>query len=403
MGIETIKKDVGMSWETVKLEKLCKMNSGGTPSRNNKSYYSGNIPWAKISDIEAAEGGIVYTTEEHITSEGLSAINNRLFEKETLLLAMYGSVGKVAFTGVDMSTNQAILGIRIIDETVLNYSYLKYWFQTIKSKLLNRAVGGTLQNISLGIVKDLEIPLPPLATQKRIAEILDAADALRRKDQELLKKYDELAQAIFIDMFGDPVKNEKGWQVKKLEELCLDVVDCPHTTPNHSTSITEYPCIRTSEMKNGKISWESMKYLNYEEYIKRVKRLTPQAGDIVYAREGTYGQAVLLPKNCHFSLGQRTMLLRPNKNIVNEEFLWYQINSDFVYRQARRKNMGSTVGHVNVADVKKFNIIFPPIALQKKFGLSINKLTHSESLVNMENSNLLFNSLLQKAFKGELV
>jgi type I restriction enzyme S subunit len=66
---------------------------------------------------------------------------------------------------------------------------------------------------------EIEIPLPPLATQKRIAEILDAADALRRKDKELLKKYDELAQAIFIDMFGDPVKNEKGWEVEILKKI----------------------------------------------------------------------------------------------------------------------------------------------------------------------------------------
>ncbi len=403
MEIETIKKDVGMSWKTVKLEKLCKMNSGGTPSRSIKEYYSGDIPWAKISDIEAAEGGIVYSTEEHITKDGLNAINNRIFEKGTLLLAMYGSVGKVAFTGVDMSTNQAILGIRIIDETVLDYSYLKYWFQTIKSKLLDRAVGGTLQNISLGIVKDLEIPLPPLATQKRIAEILDAADALRRKDQELLKKYDELAQAIFIDMFGDPVTNEKGWEVSALEDLCIDIVDCPHTTPNHTQEITDFPCIRTSEMKNRKISWGSMKYLNKEEYSKRVKRLIPEAGDIVYAREGTYGQAVLLPENYHFALGQRTMLLRPNSNLVSNEFLWYQINSDFVYRQAKRKNMGSTVGHVNVADVKKFYILVPPVQLQLKFTNAIINLISAESLFENQESDKLFDSLIQKAFKGELV
>ena len=149
-----------MSWEMVKLDDLCKMNSGGTPSRSNLSFYNGEIPWAKISDIENAEGGIIQYTEEHITTEGLASINNRIFDKGTLLLAMYGSVGKVAFTGMEMTTNQAILGIKIKDESRVSYSYLKYWFQTIKEQLLNRAVGGTLQNISLGIVKDLQIPLP---------------------------------------------------------------------------------------------------------------------------------------------------------------------------------------------------------------------------------------------------
>ena len=208
-----------MSWETVRLGDLCKMNSGGTPSRSNLSFYKGNIPWAKISDIENAESGIIKYTEEHISSEGLASINNRIFEKGTLLLAMYGSVGKVAFTGMEMTTNQAILGIQIQDGRKLDYAYLKYWFQTMKEQLLNRAVGGTLQNISLGIVKELQIPLPPIHIQKRIAEILDAADALKRKNQTLLKKYDELAQAIFIDMFGDPVRNEKGWELTHIAAI----------------------------------------------------------------------------------------------------------------------------------------------------------------------------------------
>jgi type I restriction enzyme S subunit len=258
-------------------------------------------------------------------------------------------------------------------------------------------------SIGLPDIENLEIPLPPLATQKRIAEILDAADALRRKDQELLKKYDELAQAIFIDMFGDPVKNEKGWEVLELENLCTDIADCPHTTPIHSSIITEFPCIRTSEMKNGKIFWGSMKYLDEEAYLNRVKRIEPNVGDIIYAREGTYGQAVLLPKGFNFALGQRTMLLRPDTNKISNEFLWYQINSDFVYRQAKKKNMGSTVGHVNVADVKKFNIIRPPLNLQMKFAETIKQLCNLEILMADKYSDTLFNSLIQKAFKGELV
>jgi type I restriction enzyme S subunit len=392
-----------MSWEKVKLEDLCTMQSGGTPSRSNEKYYKGDIPWAKISDIETSNDSIVYKTEESISIEGLKSINNRLFEKGTLLLAMYGSVGKVAISGIRMSTNQAILGIKIIDESKLDYSYLKYWFQTIKGQLVNRAVGGTLQNISLGIVKDLQIPLPPLATQKCIAEILDASDALRRKDKELLKKYDELAQAIFIDMFGDPVKNEKGWEVKKLEELSTDIVDCPHTTPIHSKETTEYPCIRTSEMNRGKIFWGSMKYLNQMEYEKRVRRLIPKGGDIVYAREGSYGQAVLIPETYYFSLGQRTMLIRPNNKLINNVFLWYHINSDFVYRQAKRMNMGSTVGHVNVSDVKKFDILCPPVSLQTKFANYMDIVLRNDSFLENNNTVDLFDSLIQKAFKGELI
>src|SRR5690606_40458033 len=108
-------------WEKVKLGHLCKMNSGGTPSRSKPEYYKGgNIPWVKISDIENAKGGVIVDTEEKITLDGLKSINNRIFKPGTLLLAMYGSVGKVAFLNKEMSTNQAILGIEILEKSKLS-------------------------------------------------------------------------------------------------------------------------------------------------------------------------------------------------------------------------------------------------------------------------------------------
>ena len=151
----------------VKLEQLCKMQSGGTPSRKNIDYWdNGDILWAKISDLENSPDGYIYDTEEKITSIGLNSINNRFFPINTLFLAMYGSVGKVAISKKEMSTNQAILGINIIDEKVLDIKYLKFWFYNTKTELLDKAVGVALKNISLGLVKNLEIPLPPLATQR---------------------------------------------------------------------------------------------------------------------------------------------------------------------------------------------------------------------------------------------
>lgn len=90
-----------------KLSDYCDISSGGTPSRKNSSFFSGEIPWAKISDIENAENGIIFSTEEKISEDGLANIRNKLFPKGTLLFAMYGSIGKIAISGVELSTNQA--------------------------------------------------------------------------------------------------------------------------------------------------------------------------------------------------------------------------------------------------------------------------------------------------------
>ena len=398
-----------MSWEMVKLEKLCKMNSGGTPSRSIKEYYSGDIPWAKISDIEAAEGGIVYSTEEHITTDGLKAINNRIFEKGTLLLAMYGSVGKVAFTGIDMSTNQAILGIRIIDETVLDYSYLKYWFQTIKSKLLDRAVGGTLQNISLGIVKDLEIPLPPLATQKRIAEILNAADALRRKDQELLKKYDELAQVIFIDMFGDPVKNEMGWETKPLKNITSKIGSGATPTGGKTAYKSEgISLIRSMNVYDLAFKWKDLAFID-ETQATRLNNVTVESKDVLFNITGaSVCRCSIVPDELlPARVNQHVAIIRAKKDCLNPIFLNHLLVSNSV--KIKLLGVGSGGGAVMEAITKdqleQFEIIVPPIKLQDKFEQLINSVFAQKSaeIATIKASEMFFNSLIQKAFKGELV
>ena len=202
-------------------------------------------------------------------------------------------------------------------------------------------------------------------------------------------------------MFGDPVKNEKGWEFTVLNKVCVEIIDCPHSTPKKVNFITEFPCIRTSEIKKGEINWSNMQYLDKDEYEIRTRRLKPQKNDIVYAREGSYGDAVILPEDYNFSLGQRTMLFRADTKIINPIFLHKMVTSDFVYHQAKKKNSGSTVGHINVKDVKLFDIFIPPISLQNQFAERIEKIETQKQMAqeSLAKSEALFQSLLQESFK----
>ena len=198
-----------------------------------------------------------------------------------------------------------------------------------------------------------------LDEQQRIVERLDAAfeniDKLKANAEKQLAE----AQTLFQKSLAKAMEPKEGWEVVKLESLCTDVVDCPHSTPRKAEHPTQYPCIRTSELKGGNIEWSSMQYLEEEEYIVRTARIKPQCNDIVYGREGTYGDAVLLPEGYFFSLGQRTMLFRPNIGKVVPKFLHYNVISSHVYEQAKAKNSGCGVGHVNVKDIKLFDIGIP--------------------------------------------
>ena len=146
-----------------------------------------------------------------------------------------------------------------------------------------------------------------------------------------------------------------------VEQLCTHIVDCPHTTPKYEGALCN-PAIRTSEIKKGYITWDTMRYVSDEEYEERTVRLKPEAGDIVYGREVTFGNAAVLPQGFRFCLGQRVMLLRPDYSKCTSEYMLYAVISDDVYQQALEKNNASTVAHVNVADVKKFVVPLPPLS-----------------------------------------
>lgn len=379
------------------------MQSGGTPSRGKSEYYNGSIPWSKISDLEKSNDGYIYETEEHITTEGLKSINNRLFKKGTLLLAMYGSVGKTAIAKIDLSTNQAILGINLKDETKLDIRYLRFWFTTIKEQLLNRAVGAALANISLGIVKDLEIPLPPLATQQKIAAILDKSDELRQYNKQLIEKYDALTQSLFLDMFGDPVKNEKGWEkmeLKKFGKIITGNTPPRNDNENYSSNFIEW--LKTDNINDKYVNvTQAKEYLSDKGFSKA--RFVENGALLVACIAGSIesiGRASLTDRKVSFN--QQINAIQPFDD-VNPKYLYnlFRISKKHIQNHASNgmKRM------LTKGEFEKILMIKPTVEIQNQFAervqlIETQKQQAQEALAKSED---LFQGLLQLAFKGELV
>ena len=389
--------------EKVKLKDICSMQSGGTPSRSKSEFYTGNIPWAKISDLEKSNDGYIYETEEHITDEALKSINNRFFKVGTLLLAMYGSVGKTAISKIDLSTNQAILGINIVDEKKVDIKYLRYWFTTIKEQLLNRAVGAALANISLGIVKELEIPLPNLATQQRIAAILDQADAIIQNNRAIVQKYDALTQSLFLDMFGDPVKNEKGWEVKSLNDLCNKITDGTHDTPKRLTEGIKF--ITGKHIRPFEIDYDNSDYVTEEIHKEIFKRCNPEYGDVLYTNIGVnFATAAMNTVEYEFSM-KNVALLKYNRELLNGRYLVHILNNEFFKDKLKKTfGVGGAQQFLSLSNIKSILVLVPPITLQNQFAERIQAIEAQKQQAQLElaKSEELFQSLLQRAFKGEL-
>jgi type I restriction enzyme S subunit len=249
-----------------------------------------------------------------------------------------------------------------------------------------------------------QIPLPPLPIQKRIAEILDAADALKRKDQALLKKYDELAQAIFIDMFGDPVKNEKGWEVGSIRDLAHEV---KYGTSKPAEDNGLIPYLRMNNLSySGNWDITNLKYINLEddEYDKYVVK----KGDLIFNRTNSkelVGKTAVFDLNMEMAIAGYLIRLRTNTR-GNPYYISGYLNS----KHGKKTLLGickSIVGmaNINAQELQEIRIMIPPVNLQNQFEENAKQLKKIvlKTDEQVSTSNSLFQALTQKAFKGELV
>lgn len=321
---------------------------------------------------------------------------NRLIYKGTLTVGM-GSV-------------QIDIGILSEDETYsvspayhtykinnIDYDYLRFCLQCRNADMFTRYVKrGSRQGKTIDLKRwiNYKIPVYPIEMQLEIVDRINRVLSIKDSYQQELSLLDSLIKSRFVKML-----NKKENESVTVEDLCTDIVDCPHTTPKYDGELIN-PAIRTSEIKKGFISWDTMKYVSDEEYKLRIARLSPEAGDIVYGREGTFGNAAILPSGYRFCLGQRVMLLRPNYSICTSEYLLYALLSDDVYRQAVKKNNASTVAHVNVKDVKQFRIPLPSLDKQNEFSEFLIQVDKSRDAIqkSLDETQLLFDSLMQEYF-----
>jgi len=330
-------------------------------------------------------------------------ISSFSYDCECVLVAGNGDLNVKYYNG-KFDAYQRTYIVECLDIETINTRYLFHFLDTYLVKLREQSIGGVIKYIKLENLTDALIPLPPLDTQKRISEILDAADALRRKDQDLLKKYDELAQAIFIEMFGDPVKNVKGWDMRKLQ----DVVHPDRIVTYGIVQAGEHihngvPYIKTGDMKDGEILIDQLQRTS-NEIAHSYRRSQLYKGDIVMSIRATVGTVALLPDSLiGANLTQGTARISPSENI-NRLFLYYYLKNEFAQNWISSYAKGATFREITLTKLRELPILNPPLNMQIDFNNRID--TIHKSKLNSKSltikSRLLFESLIQKAFKGEL-
>lgn len=393
-----------MSWPMVRFGDVAQIVTGSTPKAFDENF-NGDIPFVTPGDL--GEVADIHQAKRSLSALGAASV--RTVPKRSVMVCCIGAtIGKVGFATRDVATNQQINTL-VFDEKIIFPKYAYYYCLTIKSLLVSKSSSTTMPIVNKSNFSDLKMPVPflglpskSLAEQKRIAAILDKADAIRRKRQQAIQLADDFLRSVFLDMFGDPVTNPKGWEIRSINQVCTEIVDCVNRTAPTVDYTTSYKMIRTTNVRNYALDTETVRFVEEDTYLKWVRRLIPQVGDLIFTREAPAGEAAVINTNEKIFLGQRTMHFRPDPKLISSEYLLFELMGSGVKMQIDKMHAGSTVTHLSVPECKKFNIRIPPFELQKKFELVRLSVLHLAGLNTAAGRIPLFESLSQKAFSGEL-
>jgi type I restriction enzyme S subunit len=389
----------------IEIGKIIKVSSGGTPSRKNNKYFDdGNIPWIKTGDLKPK---YLNKASEYITELGLNNSSAKLFPARSVLVAMYGAtIGACSILNFEAASNQACAALLPTNE--VHPEYLYYYLKANKQSIINRGVGGAQPNISATIIKSLKIPLPPLKTQQRIAGILDDAAALHDKTAQLLTEYDLLAQSVFLEMFGDPVINEKGWEKKALKGFLIDVKNGITRRPKKKEDLNGDIVLKLKHVRSNYINYDCENRIKLNDIEKLKFRINHE--DLLFIRVNGnpdyVGRCALHnDENHEVFFNDHIMRVRYDKTKYNGQFLSLYLNYPYGQLEIAKRVKTSAGQHtINQGGLEKLNLIIPPIKLQNEFADKIALIEQQKALAKQElqESENLFNCLLQKAFKGEL-
>ncbi|WP_318509792.1 restriction endonuclease subunit S [Photobacterium leiognathi] len=397
-----------MSWPLVKLGSLCKIVRGSSPRpKGDPRFYGGTVPRLMVGDL-TRDGKVVTPKIDFLTEEG--AAKSRPMKSGDFIVAVSGQPGQPCILAIDACIHDGFAGLRDLDISRVDKDYLYQFMLHTKQKLSSSAVGAIFKNLTTDQLRELQIPLPPLEEQKRIAAILDKADAIRQKRKQAIELADEFLRSVFLDMFGDPVTNPKGWEERKL------ITGLYKVQSGWSAKGESFPCasnelgvLKVSAVTSGYFKEYENKFVSREIVPEGKSLLFPRKGDLLFSRANT---RELVAATCivtrdydNVFLPDKLWKVEPNEDLI-PEFLHMLIQQPRFKERLTSQATGSSGSMLNISKAKfeQTMSIFPSIEKQMKFKEIYWKVMRSLTSLEISDAKAddFFGSLSQKAFSGQL-
>jgi type I restriction enzyme S subunit len=378
------------------------IKTGKTPPTSNPEYFGDELNWYTPTDLDREK--ILGNSKRRITQKALNDKKVVVLKPNTILLGCIGDIGKIGLIKESASSNQQITGI-LPKEEIVNSEFLYYWLKNNKNRLRDTstsAIVPILNNKQLSTIK-IEFP-ESIEDQIRIAGILTQAESLIVQRKESITLLDELLKSTFLEMFGDPVRNEKGWDKDSFDNLVDS--DCPLTygivQPGEEFA-NGVPVIRPVDLTKTYIDITGLKLID-PKISDKFKRTLLKGKEILICVRGTTGVVALASKelvDCNVTRGIVPIWFSHNYNTF---FAFGLLKSKSINNEIQSLTYGATLQQINLSDLRKIKLINPPIDLQNQYGLIVKKVEtlkneYEASLKELEN---MYRVLSQKAFKGEL-
>lgn len=370
-------------WEYKRFDEVFDLQMGKTPDRKNPEYFGGNNVWVSIRDLGDKE---IADSNEHITNLAVCDTKIRKVKRGTVIMSFKLTVGKCGIAATDLYTNEAIMAFNPKESFDINSSFLYYYLQCYHWVGSNKAVMGITLNKAT--ISKQYISLPPKSTQLAIVSELDKINELIRLKKEQLKDFDNLAQSLFYEMFGDPVENEKGWEVKKLNEIVSDNCSISDGIVQPGDGVENgVPVVRPVDMTKTFVSRKGLKNTT-KEISDSYKRTILKGNEILMCVRGTTGLISMATpelQGCNVTRGIAPIECGPT---CDKWFVFYQILNPAIQHHIAEYTRGIALKQINMKDVRDIPLCLPPLSLQRLFAQRIEQIEREKSEVQKSIQNL---------------
>lgn len=365
-------------WQKKTIGQIGKVISGSTPRTDNPSNWEGGTyNWVTPAELK---GDKYYgSTLKKITDAALESTNLTLMPIGTVLLSSRAPIGKVAITTEPMYCNQGFKNI--VCNSSIHNEFLYYYLRYNNDELNRRGNGVTFKEISKKIVEQFPVIVPSLEEQKGITSELDAIQTMIDGYKAHISDFDELAKSLFLDTLGDPVINEKKWQIKSLSSLCNKMSTGPFGSMLHKSDyvVEGIPSVNPQNIKGSKVVIDGIAKVSYQK-AEELSKYYLKENDIILARRGDLSKcAIITPKEQGWLCGTGSFFLHIEE--VLPIVFYYQFTSKSIQKQLLEKSIGATMPNLNQGILSKLMIPVPPIDIQQKFASQIEAIEKQKAIL----------------------